>query len=111
MTNIETIEYRPAFFCVRSPAGQWSRHFTFQEGMAMRRTTYEELEIVDIPEDVPELGVEAGTMGTIVTVYEGGRMLLVEIGREDGTSVGLVDLEVKEDGSLGLISYTPFTSR
>jgi len=63
--------------------------------MAQRtRTTYEELETVAIPEDVPELGVEAGTTGTIVNVYEGGRMLLVEIGREDGTSVGLVDLEV-----------------
>jgi len=68
--------------------------------MAQRtRTTYEELETVAIPEDVPELGVEAGTTGTVVTVYEGGRMLLVEIGREDGTSVGLVDLEVGEDGS------------
>ena len=75
------------------------------------RTTYEELEIVALPEDVPELGVEAGTTGTIVTVYEGRRMLLVEIGREDGTSVGLVDLEVKEDASLRLISYTSFTSR
>ena len=76
-----------------------------------RRTTYEELELVALPEDVPELGVEAGTSGTIVTVYEGGLMLLVEIGHEDGTSAGLVDLEVGEDGSLGLISYTPFGSR
>lgn len=75
------------------------------------RTTYEELEIVALPEDVPELGVEAGTTGTIVTVYEDGRMLLVEIGREDGTSAGLVDLRVGEDGSLSLISYTPFSSR
>ena len=75
------------------------------------RTTYEELQVVALPEDVPELGVEAGTTGTIVTVYEGGRMLLVEIGREDGTSIGLVDLEVGEDGSLSLISYTPFRSR
>jgi len=75
------------------------------------RITYEELEVVALPEDIPELGIEAGTTGTIVTVYEGGRMLLVEIGREDGTSVGLVDLEVGEDGSLSLISYTPFSSR
>jgi hypothetical protein len=75
------------------------------------RTTYEELEVVALPEDVPELGVEAGTTGTIVSVYDGGRMLLVEIGREDGTSVGLVDLEVGEDGSLSLVSYTPFSSR
>ena len=75
------------------------------------RATYEELQVVALPEDVPELGVEAGTTGTIVTVYDGGRMLLVEIGREDGTSVGLVDLEVGEDGSLSLVSYTPFSSR
>jgi hypothetical protein len=75
------------------------------------RTTYEELELVAFPEDVPELGVEAGMTGTIVTVYDGGRKLLVEIGREDGTSVGLVDLEVSEDGYLSLISYTPFNSR
>jgi hypothetical protein len=80
--------------------------------MAQRtRTTYEELEVVALPEDIPELGIEEGTTGTIVTIYEGGRMLLVEIGREDGTSVGLVDLEVGEDGSLSLISYTPFSSR
>lgn len=76
-----------------------------------KRTIYEELEIIALPDGVPELGVEAGTTGTIVTVYEGGRMLLVESGCEDGTSAGLVDLEVREDGSLGLISYTPFSSR
>ena len=75
------------------------------------RTTYEELETVAIPEEIPELGVEAGTTGTIVTVYEGGRMLLVEIGREDGTSVGLVDLEVGEDRSLRPVSSTPFSPR
>ena len=75
------------------------------------RTTYEELEIVTLPEDVPELGVEAGTTGTIVDVYDSGQMLLVEIGREDGTSAGLVDLKVGEDASLRLISYTSFTSR
>lgn len=63
-----------------------------------RRTTYEEIELVALHDGVPELGVEAGKTGTIVTVYEGGRMLLV-------------DLEVGEDGSLGLISYTPFGSR
>lgn len=75
------------------------------------RVAYKELDMVALPEDVPELGVETGTTGTIVTVYKDGRMLLVEIGREDGTSAGLVDLEVGEDGFLSLISYTPFNSR
>ncbi len=75
------------------------------------RTTYEELEMVAVPEDVPELGIEAGTLGTIATVYGGGRMLDVEVSREDGTTVGFVDLEVGEDGSLSLVAYTPFRSR
>ena len=75
------------------------------------RTTYKELEIVALPKDIPELGVEAGTAGTIADDYDGGRILLVEIGRVDGTSVGLVDLKVEKDGSLRLISYTPFSSR
>lgn len=74
------------------------------------RTTYKELDVVALPEDVPELGVEAGATGTIADIYDGGRMLLVEMGREDGTSAGLVDLHVEEDGSLRLISYTPFSS-
>ena len=75
------------------------------------RTAYEELDVVALPEGIPELGVAAGATGTITTSYGGGRMLLVEIGREDGTSVGLVDLAVGKDGSLDLISYAPFSSR
>ena len=50
-------------------------------------------------------------MGTIVTVYAGGRMLDVEVSHEDGTTVGFVDLEVREDGSLSLVAYTPIHSR
>lgn len=74
-------------------------------------TTYEELEMVAIPNDVPELGIEAGAMGTIATVYDGGRMLDVEISREDGTTVGFVDLRVEKEGSLSLVAYTPLSSR
>ena len=76
-----------------------------------RRTTYEELEMVAVPENVPEFGIEAGTMGTIVTVYDGGWMLDVEVSRNDGTTVGFVDLKVGEDGSLSLVAYTPIHSR
>ncbi len=75
------------------------------------RTTYEELEMVAIPKGVPELGIEAGAMGTIATVYAGGRMLDVEVSREDGSTVGFVDLKVGEDGSLSLVAYTPLDSR
>ncbi len=74
-------------------------------------TTYEELQMVAIPEDIPELGVKAGAMGTIATVYDGGRMLDVEVSREDGSTVGFMDLKVGEDGSLCLVAYTPLDSR
>lgn len=74
-------------------------------------TTYEELEIVAIPADIPELEIEAGTMGTIATVYDGGRMLDVEVSREDGTTIAFVDLRVGKDGALSLVAYTPLSSR
>ncbi len=75
------------------------------------RTTYEELETVAIPEDVPALGIEAGALGTVVTVYSGGRMLDVEVSRKDGTTVGFLDLKVGEEGSLSQVAYTPLSSR
>ena len=73
-------------------------------------TIYRELETVAIPEDVPELGIVAGTLGTVATVYDAGRMLDVEVSREDGTTVGFVDLKVGEDGSLALVAYTTLGS-
>ena len=76
--------------------------------MARASTTYRELEMVTIPEDVPEIGIEAGATGTIATVYDGGRMLDVEVSREDGVTVGFVDLRVADDGSLSLVAFTPF---
>ncbi|MEJ7840391.1 MAG: DUF4926 domain-containing protein [Rubrobacter sp.] len=79
--------------------------------MARVRTTYRELEMVAIPEDIPELGIEAGTMGTIATVYDDGRMLDVEVSRKDGATTGFVDLKVAEDGSLSLVAFTPSASR
>ena len=74
--------------------------------MAKTSATYHELERVAIP----ELGVEAGAMGTLATVYDDGRMLDVEVSREDGVTIGFVDLEVAEDGSLSLIAFTPFNA-
>lgn len=70
---------------------------------------YEELQTV--PEDVPKLDLEAGTRGTIGTVYDGGRMLDVEVGREDGATVGFVDFGVGGDGSLTLVAHTALGNR
>lgn len=81
------------------------------QAMRPETRTYEELEVVAIPEDVPELGVVAGSEGTIATIHDGGRMLDVEIGREDGTSAGFVDLEVGDDGRLRVVGYSLLDAR
>ena len=81
--------------------------------MAQRtRTTYEELETVAIPEDVPELGVEAGYLGTVDHTYpvggEAGQRLYVEVSRPDGTTIGFTQLEADEEGAWHVMTYTPF---
>jgi hypothetical protein len=68
---------------------------------------YRELGVFTVPEDVPELGVKAGDTGTIAGVYEGGRLLDVEIGREDGTSAGFVDIRVDKDGTPHVVGHSP----
>ena len=79
--------------------------------MPPKTQAYEKLNKVALPEDVPEFGIRAGTLGTIAIMYDGGRMLDVEVTREDGTTVGFLDLEVREDGLLTPIAYTPLPSR
>lgn len=60
-------------------------------------STYKALDTVPIPESIIELGVEAGDLGVVDFVYDEGRGLHVEIGREDGTTAGFVQLEASED--------------
>lgn len=74
--------------------------------MTHKTRTYEELETIAIPDDVPELGVQAGDTGTISTVYAGGRMLDVEVSRGDGQTIGFVDIEVQDTGDLILVGYS-----
>lgn len=81
--------------------------------MAYRtHTTYRELDVVPIPQDIPELGIEAGRHGTVDTVYDdgrGGQGLYVEVSREDGTTVGFVQLESGSEGeSLRVVAYSAF---
>jgi hypothetical protein len=75
-------------------------------------TTYRALDLVPIPEPIPELGVEAGDLGVVDFVYNEGRGLHVEIGREDGTTAGFVQLEAETeiDGSYSwrVVAYSPF---
>jgi hypothetical protein len=78
------------------------------------RTTYKELDLVSIPEDIPELGIEAGTQGTVDTIYadgRGGQGLYVEVSRENGTTVGFVQLETSGasgDDDWRVMAYSAF---
>ena len=72
----------------------------------MTKSTYVELDTVPIPEDVPELDVRRGDRGVIVTVWDDGGMLDVETPKDDGTSAGFVDLEVRSDGFTKVVGHS-----
>ena len=72
---------------------------------------YKELGLFAIPEDVPELGVKAGDMGTIASVYEAGRLLEVEITRDDGTSAGFVDVRIDRAGLPRVVGHSSLSNR
>lgn len=78
-------------------------------------TTYRALDPVPIPEDIPELDIKAGDIGVVDFVYDDGRGLHVEIGREDGTTAGFVQLETHavSDGAYSwrVVAYSRFGSQ
>jgi hypothetical protein len=69
-------------------------------------------ETVAIPEDVPELGIEAGCLETVDRTYpvgsEAERGLNVEVSRPDGITMGFTQLEFDEEGAWHVMTYTPF---
>lgn len=67
---------------------------------------YREHGLFAVPEDVPELGVKAGDPGVISGVYEGGRLLGLEIAHEDGTSSGFVDVRLDRGGAPRVVGYS-----
>jgi hypothetical protein len=72
----------------------------------------QQFNLVPIPEDIPELGIEAGYLGTVDHTYpvgdEAGRRLYVEVSRPDGTTIGFTQLEADEEGAWHVMTYTPF---
>lgn len=53
--------------------------------------TYKEFDLIPIPEHVPELGIEAGTRGTVVDILSDGT-LTVDISDEEGHTLDLIDV-------------------
>ena len=78
-------------------------------------TTYLELDLVPMPENIPELGVGAGEPSVIDFVYDDGRGLHVEVSREDGTTMGFVQLEAdaerKDARSWRVVAYSRLGAR
>jgi hypothetical protein len=76
------------------------------------RVADQQFNLVPIPEDIPELGIEAGYLGTVDHTYpiggEARRGLYVEVSRPDGTTIGFAQLEADEEGAWHVMTYTPF---
>jgi hypothetical protein len=54
--------------------------------------TYHELDTIAIAEDVPEVGIKSGTVGTVVDVAPSG-VLAVEVVEESGATVEILDVD------------------
>jgi len=57
-----------------------------------KSTTHELLDVVAIPEDIPEIGIEAGREGAVVDILPDGT-LVVDVVNEDGSTVDMIDLD------------------
>lgn len=53
---------------------------------------YEELEVIELPSDVPEIGVRAGHRATIVDKMSDG-VLTVEVSDGEGRTLDLLDVQ------------------
>lgn len=66
--------------------------------------TYKELDTVHVSEPIPQIGIRAGDIGIVDSVYDGGRMLLVEVSRTSDGLVALLDIATEPD--LHVVSYS-----
>lgn len=62
--------------------------------MEHRQPKYELLEVVPVPEDVPELGIEAGTTGTVVEVFVEALLVAVEVSDDEGRTIDLINVRL-----------------
>ncbi len=65
--------------------------------MAYDASLYKEFEMAPIPDDVPELGVEAGTMAVVVDETIPGRFVIMELVDAEGETVDVIDVELEPE--------------
>ena len=58
--------------------------------------TYSELDTTTIPDDVPEVGIRSGSIGTVVDVSPSG-VLAVEVSDERGATLEILDVKTEPE--------------
>lgn len=58
--------------------------------MAEAKRTYKELDVIAIPEDVPEVGIKAGTLGAVVDVMPDGTLVVDVVDKETGRTIDML---------------------
>lgn len=72
--------------------------------MKSSEKVYEKLDAIRVPDSIPEIGVRAGDLGVVDSVYDDGKMLHVEVSR---TSDGLIALlDIATEPNLHVVSYS-----
>ncbi|MBA3424178.1 MAG: hypothetical protein H0U04_06450 [Rubrobacter sp.] len=66
--------------------------------------TYKEMDTIRIPESIPQIGIRAGDAGVVDSVYDEGRMLLVEVSRTSDGLFAILDIATEPD--LRIVSYS-----
>jgi hypothetical protein len=66
--------------------------------------TYKALDPIRILEPIPQVGIRAGDVGVVDSVYAEGRMLLVEVSRMSDGLIALLDIATDPD--LHVVSYS-----
>lgn len=64
---------------------------------------YGELDLIPMPEAIPELGIEVGSLGTVDHVYDDGARIDVEVSNDDGVTLGYVTLAAEP--KLHVVAY------
>ena len=56
-------------------------------------TPYEELDVIRIPEDVPEAGIRAGDLGAVVDIAPDGTLIVDVVDPKTGSTLDVLLLE------------------
>lgn len=72
--------------------------------MTSAAKTYKKMDTIRMPEPIPQIGIQAGDAGVVDSVYDEGRMLVVEVSRTSDGLVAILDIATEPD--LHIVSYS-----